>query len=170
MINKAIELSSSYIEIHINNGNNYPDEILELEEIKIVVHLNDYINFDKNYKYLFNIPKNKHVQLYANRHTLDNIDMKEIKNNFIIKNIEIKDYHYFINCFSVENIHTSLLINNQKIIDKMDVLSSSINSLSKAHELAYTANKILNDYKETDSNFKVIKQKLNYVNSLASKM
>lgn len=170
MINKEIELSTSYIEIHIKDDNNYPNEILELEEIKIIVHLNDYVNFDKNYKYLFEIPKNKHIQLRANKHTLDKIDMEEIKKKFLIKNIEIRDYYYFINCFSIENIHRSLIINNQKIIDKMGVLSSSINSLSKAHELAYTATKILNDYKETDSNFKVIKQKLNYVNSLASKM
>lgn len=170
MIDKRIELSSSYIEVHINDDYNYLDEILKLQKVKIIVYLNDYLKFEENYKYLFNIPFNKHIQLRANKHTLNKIDMEIIKNNFIIKNIEIKDYHYYINCFTVEEMHNSLIINNQKIIDKIDLLQSSINSLSKAHELAYTANAILNEYKETDSNLKAIKQKLSYVNSLASKM
>lgn len=170
MINKRIELSASYIEIHINEINKCPTEILELEEIKFIVHLNNQHNFEENYKYLLDLPKNKHIQIHANKHALGKINIEEIKNNFIIKSIEIKEYHYFINCFSVEEVNSPILINNQKIIDKMDILSDRIISLSKAHELAYTATKILDEYKETDSNFKVIKQKLNYVNTLASKM
>lgn len=170
MINEKIELSSSYLEIHITDIVNYPREVLELEELKIIVHLNDYNKFDTNYKYLLDIPKNKHIQLRTNKYTLNNIHFQEIMNNFIIKSIVIEDYQHYINCFSVEEMHNSLLINNQKIIDKMEILTNGINTLSKARELAYTANKILSDYKETDSNFNVIKQKLNYVNSLASKM
>ncbi|WP_026867649.1 hypothetical protein [Jeotgalicoccus marinus] len=170
MLSKEIELSSSYIEYHINDNFDYHKEIINLKDIKIIINLNNHSTFDENYDYLFTIPFNKHVELRANKHSIHRIDLEKIVKKFLIKKIEVEDYHYYINCFTSEQLSEPIIFNNRKIIGKMKLLPRSINSLSKSHELVYTANNILNKYKEVDENFKVIKQKLNYVNSLASKM
>lgn len=174
MLDENIELSNNYIEVNIVNL----DEIDELLDDNIVRLANLKINFilkELNQVRKFNeksslLPLDKHICVVVNRHLFDAIDQEKIVNNFLIKNLNVEELIISLHCYSASSISEPIVQNNYKILNRMYLLFTGINSLSKTREIIYNSRNIIKDYKIKEENINTLKTKMNYVSSLANKM
>src|SRR5699024_4767876 len=95
--------------------------------------------------------KNVHFFLFCSKQIFQRLDLNDILNKSILKNITLEGSQITLNYYPCQNIDLNILNNNIKVAETINFNNSDFEIKSKIHEVLYHANTILKNFKKQDN-------------------
>ena len=154
-----LELSNNYSILKINDLkeiDNVLDE-LELANTKVILSLFniEQLNYFNNSNTLNK--NNIHLALVCSKQIFQMLNMSNILNSSIMKNISIDDLEITVNFYTFKQINENIINNNIKIAETINYANNDLEIKSKIHEVLYHANTILKNYRKKNVQLDKIK-------------
>lgn len=153
MINDNIELNDNPYIIYMNNLDVQEiteiRNVIQMRKVKLIIKIT---NIDKlnilMTSEILNL-QNVHITLECTKNLYLLLNINKIISNSIVKSINYKGNLISLELFLTTDIPDTLIKNNIKIIERMNILTDDIKIYSKNFEILYQAKLLLNELKKS---------------------